>query len=156
MLILTSGDIFLSEAQTIVNPVNCVGIMGAGLAKQFAEFYPEMYIEYKNKCERREIEIGELWLYKRDDKDWVLNFPTKDHWESPSKYSYIIKGLETFVANYEEWEITSITFPILGAGLGKLHPGKVLGIMRDYLDDLPITVDIVIQYRDDIVPEEVE
>ena len=113
---IIKGNIFNSSAQTIVNTVNCVGVMGS---------------------------IGKLWLYKGEpNKPWVLNFPTKTHWKLPSEYSYIELGLQKFVSAYKDRGITSIAFPLLGANNGGLDKSRVLSIMENYLSrcDIPIEI----------------
>lgn len=74
----TTGDIFRSGAQTLVNPVNCRGVMGAGLALAFKQRYPEMFAAYVEECRSGRLRIGRPWLY-RTGQPWMLNFPTKDH-----------------------------------------------------------------------------
>lgn len=95
------GNLFDSPAKTLVNTVNTVGIMGKGIAKVFKQVYPEMFKEYQKICERDLFEIGQLWLYKTSNK-WVLKFPTKEHWKSPSKIDFIEKGLQNFSETYAE------------------------------------------------------
>lgn len=137
------GNIFDSECQTIVNAVNCVGVMGKGLALEFKQRYPEMYNEYKSKCQSKTIDIGKLHLYKNNQYDkWILNFPTKTHWKYPSKIEYIKSGLDCFIKNYTDWEITSIAFPLLGTGNGQLEKNNVLELMVPSLNTLDIRVEI--------------
>ena len=113
------NNIFDADTQVIVNPVNLVGVIGAGLAKEMKEKYPSMFESYKNVCDRGLFKEGQLQLYKHEDK-WILNFPTKKHWKDASDLEHIEKGLQNFVRTYEERDITSITFPKLGCGLGGL------------------------------------
>jgi len=142
---IISGNIFTSKCQTIVNTVNCVGIMGAGIALECRLRYPEMHKKYIALCENKQISIGKLWLYKADDR-WVLNFPTKMHWKYPSKIEYLNSGLQKFVDTYESKSITSIAFPLLGADKGGLNPDVSLEIMKSYLH--PIAIDIEIYQYD--------
>lgn len=140
MLIYTSSSIWDSPAQTIVNTVNTVGVMGKGIALEFKKKYPDMFKQYKNLCTKELFQTGKLWLYKSEDR-YVLNFPTKKHWRSPSKEEYITSGLAKFVANYERLGITSISFPQLGTGNGGLDWEKtVKPIMEHFLNELPIPV----------------
>lgn len=89
------GNIFNSQTQTIVNTVNCVGVMGKGIALVFKLRYPEMFDKYKVFCQSKMIGIGKLWLYKSEEStQWVLNFPTKFHWKYPSKIEYLEAGLQ--------------------------------------------------------------
>lgn len=139
MLTVLKGDLFQSEAQTIVNTINCVGAMGKGIALEYKKKYPEMYAKYVSLCKNKQISIGKLWLYKTETK-WILNFPTKDDWRNPSKVEYLVLGLEKFVATYKEKGITSIAFPLLGANNGGLDPKLSLEVMVRYLKDLDIDV----------------
>ena len=114
------GNLFSSSCQTIVNTVNCVGIMGAGIALEYRLRYPKMYKKYVEYCKTGLIKIGSLWLYKHSDEKWVLNFPTKTHWKYPSKTEYLLMGLDKFIDSYEQKGITSVAFPILGSEKGGL------------------------------------
>lgn len=133
------GDLFKSDAQTIVNTVNCVGVMGKGIALEYKKLYPEMYVKYKELCDKKRFNIGQLWLYKTKEK-WVLNFPTKLHWRDPSKLEYLELGLKKFMEEYKNKEIKSIAFPLLGASNGGIDPDVSLQIMRKYLDECDIPV----------------
>jgi len=136
----TTGSLFDSHAQTLVNPVNTAGAMGKGLAYQFQQRYPEMFRQYRDMCQRGEFAIGDLWLYRGTDR-WVLNFPTKTHWRGASKVEYIERGLQRFCEVYEEWEITSIAFPALGCGEGGLDFESQVGpLMHEYLRDLLLDI----------------
>lgn len=140
MLVYVEQDIFQSPAQVIVNAVNTVGIMGKGIAKRFKEIYPDMYKLYRQHCEDGLLDVGKLSLH-RDEKKWVLNFPTKKHWRNPSKIEYIESGLRKFVETYREKGITSISFPQLGCGNGGLDwESEVKPLMEKYLKGLPIDV----------------
>jgi len=141
MLNITTGDLFESNSQTIVNTVNCVGAMGKGIALEYKKRYPQMYLRYRELCNKNLIKIGQLWIYKTDDK-WILNFPTKKDWRNPSKIEYIELGLQKFVQEYENKGITSIAFPLLGANNGGIDPGVSLEIMCKYLEGCKIPVTI--------------
>ena len=140
----TKGNIFSSDKQTIVNTINCVGVMGKGVALGFRLRYPEMYEKYRELCKTRQIAVGKLWLYKqsREVLQWILNFPTKIHWKFPSKMEYIEAGLQKFVNTYEEKGITSIAFPLLGTHNGGLDKIEVLDMMHSYLEKCSIPIDI--------------
>lgn len=116
-----TGDLFESEMQTLVNTVNCVGVMGKGIALGFKKHFPDMFADYVVRCEQNEVNLGQPYLYKSLVPPWVLNFPTKDHWRSVSKLDSIVHGLEYLLENYKEWGITSIAVPPLGCGEGQLE-----------------------------------
>src|SRR5579884_3827444 len=137
------GDIFTSNAQVIVNTVNCKGVMGKGLALAFKERYPAMFAVYQQECKNGKLRIGRPTLY-RESTPWILNFPTKNDWRFPSKLEYLEKGLEYFVANYKKAGITSIAFPKLGTQNGKLSWDEVGPLMVKYLSQLDIDVYIYI------------
>lgn len=145
-MIVKIGNMFESKCSTIVNTVNCVGVMGKGIALEFKKRYPKMYEEYVEKCNRGEVRPGSPYLYRCEDGLSVLNFPTKDHWRSPSHLSYVIDGLDWFLKNYRNYEIDSIAFPPLGCGNGGLKWEVVGPIMYSKLRDLPIEVEIYAPY----------
>lgn len=128
------GNIFTSECQTLVNTVNCVGVMGAGIALECRLRYPQMYERYVGICEKGQLDIGKLWLY-RTERRWVLNFPTKKHWRYPSRETYLRQGLEKLAATYAQKGIRSIALPLLGADRGGIDPEVSLGLIQSYLAD---------------------
>lgn len=132
-------NLFDSEAQTLVNTVNCVGVMGKGIAKEFKSRDAEMFAAYKKICSEKLLQPGLLWLWRRNTP-WVLNFPTKQHWKGPSKIEWIEMGLVKFVDTYEEKGISSISFPKLGCGNGGLNWNDVLPMMEHYLNQVSIPV----------------
>jgi O-acetyl-ADP-ribose deacetylase (regulator of RNase III)/uncharacterized protein YwgA len=136
------GDLFESEAQTLVNTVNCVGVMGKGIAKGFKERFPDLFEDYAERCERDEVQLGRPYLYRRMCEPWILNFPTKDHWRSVSKLSAIEEGLQHLLDHYEEWEITSLAVPPLGCGNGQLDWRVVGPTMYRYRERMEIPVEL--------------
>ncbi|WIV12105.1 macro domain-containing protein [Proteiniborus sp. MB09-C3] len=152
MLTYIKGDIFSSPAQVLVNTVNTVGVMGKGIALEFKNRYPEMFKVYQEICDDNNLEIGKLMLWKKD-KRWILLFPTKRHWRSPSKIEYIEKGLEKFVQSYEKLGVESIAFPKLGCGNGGLDWDVVGPMMEKYLKNLPIQVYIYLDNYKEENPE---
>src|SRR6266480_4059013 len=101
MLTFVRGNLFESPAKVLVNTVNTIGVMGKGIALTFKQIYPEMFKQYQVLCESRRFDIGNLWLYKTENK-WILNFPTKRNWRNPSKLEYIDAGLQKFAATYAD------------------------------------------------------
>ena len=140
------GNIFESTCQTIVNTVNCAGFMGKGIALEYKNRFPEMYLNYKENCDKNLLKPGSLLLYNKSDP-WILNFPTKIHWKYPSKLEYIELGLKKFADTYTVRKITSVAFPELGSSLGGLNWSDVKKIMYDYL--LPLNhIDVEIYHFD--------
>lgn len=140
---IVKGNIFNTKAQTVVNTINCVGVMGKGIALVYKLRYPQMFDLYIEYCKSKLIGIGKLWLYKNNDKlPWVLNFPTKFHWKYPSKIEYIEKGLQKFVETYKDKGITSIAFPMLGTHNGGLEKEYVLSVMKRHLSQCDIPIEI--------------
>lgn len=145
--IIRNSDIFQSDAQTLVNTVNCVGAMGKGIAKRYKKNYPEIYQKYIELCQEGLLDIGKLWLCKTEQK-WILNFPTKTHWRYPSEISYLQRGLEKFMLTYKTKGIKSIAFPLLGANNGGIPPEQSLKVMTQYLSKCEIPVYIYLTEKD--------
>jgi len=156
MLIYRRTSLLESTAQTVVNTVNCVGVMGKGIAKAFKEREPEMFAAYKRICDQKLLAPGKLWLWKSPNASWVLNFPTKQHWRNPSRIEWIEAGLRKFVEHYAALGIQEISFPQLGCGNGGLKWRAVKPVMERYLRDVPIQV-YIHDYTVDIgLPEHME
>jgi O-acetyl-ADP-ribose deacetylase (regulator of RNase III) len=155
MIRYLESSLFDSPAQTLVNTVNTVGVMGKGIAKEFKERYPEMFREYSRICRRGDLSIGSLHLW-RSNRQWVLNFPTKTTWKKPSSLEYVRLGLEKFVATYKDLGIVSASFPPLGCGNGGLNWQDVRPIMESHLHRLTIPVYIHnVHVPESYVPEHV-
>lgn len=136
-----TGSIFNSNAEAIVNAVNCVGVMGAGLAKAFKDRYPLMYEQYALKCSLGLIRPGKMDLYILDANrpKYIINFPSKDHWKDPSHLKYIRLGRYELINAVKDWKIKSVAIPALGCGLGGLNWEEVKPILEDlnfYLPDV--------------------
>jgi uncharacterized protein YwgA/O-acetyl-ADP-ribose deacetylase (regulator of RNase III) len=141
-----TGDLLQSEAQTLVNTVNCVGVMGKGIALAFRQHFPDMYQDYVQRCNDGEVQLGKPYLYKRVTFPWILNFPTKDHWRSVSKLSDIVSGLEYLKDHYKKWEIKSLAVPPLGCGNGQLEWNVVGPTIYRSLKNLDIPIEIFAPY----------
>jgi O-acetyl-ADP-ribose deacetylase (regulator of RNase III) len=140
------GNIFESSCQTIVNTVNCVGVMGKGIAFEYRHRFPEMYLAYARMCAQAQLRPGLLHLWTKSTP-WILNFPTKNDWKFPSKPKYIEDGLIKFADTYMAKGVTSIAFPELGTSSGGLEWRDVRILMYEYLEPLP-NLDIEIYHFD--------
>lgn len=137
MLEFVKGNFFDFDADIRVNTVNCVGVMGAGVALAFKNKYPEMFKEYVRQCKANEISPGKPSVWKKEDMFSkgveIINFPTKDHWRNSSKYDYIESGL-IWLSNYlKNKEGLTITLPALGCGHGGLDWNIVKQLILKYL-----------------------
>jgi len=142
MIQIFVGDLFESQAQTLVNTVNCVGVMGKGVALEFKRRFPAMYEDYAKRCDRGEVRLGEPYLYRYLMPPWIVNFPTKDHWRSVAKLDDIVRGLEFLIAHYREWGITSLAVPPLGCGNGQLEWRVVGPTLYRYLRRIDVPVEL--------------
>jgi O-acetyl-ADP-ribose deacetylase (regulator of RNase III) len=126
-LTYSNGSIFESGATAIVNPVNCVGVMGGGLAKAFAERYPLMLMDYEEYCDRGLLRPGMVHSYysNLEEEPIILNLPTKDDWKNPSTLEYVHDGLTALATYLNRFSIDSVAVPALGCGLGGLAWEKV-------------------------------
>ena len=142
MVKVIMGDMFESKAQTLVNTVNCVGVMGKGVALEFKKRFPDMFEDYVRRCETKQVRLGRPYLFKRLIPPWVLNFPTKDHWRSVSRLEDIVEGLRYLQDHYKEWGITSLAVPPLGCGQGQLEWRVVGPTLYRHLKVLDIPVEL--------------
>ncbi len=136
------GDMFASDAQTIVNTVNCVGIMGKGIAKIFKKRYPVMFTDYAERCERKDVRLGEPYYYADLSGASIVNFPTKGHWRAATRLSDVESGLDFFVEHFRSWGIESVAFPPLGCGNGGLDWSIVGPLMFSKLSNIGIPVEM--------------
>ncbi len=136
------GDMFASDMQTIVNTVNCVGIMGKGIAQIFRNKFPAMFDDYADRCARGEVRLGEPYHYKDLTGVSIVNFPTKGHWRTATRLDDVEAGLQFFEKHFRTWGITSVAFPPLGCGNGGLDWETVGPLMYSKLRGLGIPVEI--------------
>ena len=148
VLILFNGNLFESNAQTLVNAVNCVGVMGKGIALEFKRRFPEMFADYEVRCSERRVKLGQPYLHRYSRPPWILNFPTKDHWRSASRLKDIVHGLEYLAQKYKEWRIESLAVPALGCGLGQLDWAAVKPVLCRHLELLDIPVELYVPIVD--------
>jgi O-acetyl-ADP-ribose deacetylase (regulator of RNase III) len=140
MIELVIGDILKANVQALVNPVNCVGVMGAGLALQFKQAFPENFQLYKEACKAGQIRTGWMFVVDRGkdcEPRFIINFPTKRHWRNPSELEYITFGMVQLVKAVKLWQIESVAIPPLGCGLGGLKWEDVWKVMYSQLDLIP-------------------
>ena len=142
MVSVLIGNLLESKAQTLVNTVNCVGVMGKGVALEFKKCFPDMYTDYVARCNNHEVRLGEPYLYRRLLPPNILNFPTKLHWRAVSRLSDIVRGLEYLEGHYQEWGITSLAIPPLGCGQGQLEWRVVGPTLYRYLSRLDIPIEL--------------
>ena len=133
------SDIFQSPASALVNPVNCVGVMGAGLAKQFRHRFPEMHNAYRNDCLQNRIRPGRIATYQEGNRT-IVCLPTKRHWKQPSRTTDVRDGLLDLARWCRENECASVAVPAVGAGLGGLPWTRVADLIRQAAQAMPDTV----------------
>ena len=123
MIEYRSGDILKSEAEALVNTVNCVGVMGRGIALQFKNAFPENFKAYAAACKREQVQPGRMFVFETGQLTpprYIINFPTKRHWRGKSRIEDIETGLAALVGEIRTQHIRSIALPPLGSGLGGL------------------------------------
>lgn len=123
MIEYKTGDILREDADAIVNTVNCVGVMGRGIALQFKKAFPENFKAYAIACKAQLVQPGRMFVYETGQLTsprFIINFPTKRHWRGKSRMEDIDAGLEALVAEIRGRGIRSIAIPPLGSGLGGL------------------------------------
>lgn len=128
MIETTSGDILTADAEALVNTVNCVGIMGRGIALQFRKAFPDNFKAYEAVCKRGELHPGHMFIFDTGsltNPRYIINFPTKRHWKGKSRLADIETGLTALMTDIRRLGIHSIAIPPLGCGQGGLDWAEV-------------------------------
>ncbi len=146
MIAVQVGNLFDSRAQTLVNAVNCVGVMGKGIALEFKRRFPGMIKDYRARCSKGEVRLGEPYVLKSSRRPWILNFPTKGHWRQASRLADIVAGLEALEAHCEDWGLQSLAVPALGCGYGQLRWREVGPVLYRRLSRLGIPVELYVPF----------
>lgn len=140
MIEFKHGDILRTDAEALVNTVNCAGVMGRGIALQFKKAYPENFKHYKAVCEKKELQPGRMFVHDLNqfhNPRYIINFPTKRHWKGMSKIADIESGLKSLVEEVRIRNIHSIAIPPLGCGLGGLDWMQVRLLIETAFQELP-------------------
>ncbi len=139
----TSGDLFAVPADIRVNTVNCVGVMGAGLALAFKAKYPAMFRVYQKDCKAGKVQPGHMHIWRDVATDeTIINFPTKRHWRQPSRYEDIETGLVALRQYLQTQGNIRVALPALGAGHGGLEWNRVKDMICEYLNDLDADIQV--------------
>ncbi len=151
MIQFVTGNLLDAKVDALVNTVNTVGVMGKGLALQFKAAYPANNKAYEAACKRGEVQIGKMFVFDVGglvSPRYIINFPTKRHWRSPSQLAYVELGLAALASVIRERKIRSIAVPPLGAGLGGLAWPKVRNLIQRILEPLTATEVLVFEPHD--------
>ena len=146
MIEYKNGDIFAQDVEAIVNSVNCVGVMGRGIALQFKNTFPANFKAYAEACNRHEVRPGRMFVFESDhltNPRYIINFPTKRHWRSKSRIEDIESGLEALASEIRERNIRSVAIPPLGTNLGGLRWTDVyprIEAALQHIDDVEVIV----------------
>lgn len=146
MIVFKTSNILAEDAEALVNTVNCVGVMGRGIALQFKKAFPDNYKKYAAACKRDEVRPGRMFVSETGqltNPRYIINFPTKRHWRDQSRMEDIDAGLGALAGEIRSRAIHSIAIPALGSGLGGLNWPEVRSRIEtalEKLDDLEIVV----------------
>jgi O-acetyl-ADP-ribose deacetylase (regulator of RNase III) len=140
------GDLFAEEAEALVNTVNCVGVMGRGIALQFKRAFPSNFKAYAAECRRGEMKPGRVFVFETGSSlppQYIMNFPSKRHWRGKSRLEDIDSGLRSLIQEIRARDIQSVAIPPVGSGLGGLEwslvRSRILEAFRD-VGDVEVTV----------------
>lgn len=140
MFEIDQGDLLRADVEALVNPVNCVGYMGKGLALQFRKAYPDNFQAYGAACARGEVVPGSVLVYDLGglvNPRYIMNFPTKRHWREKSRLEDVVAGLNALVADVGQRGIRSVAVPPLGCGLGGLDWALVKPLIEQAFAAVP-------------------
>lgn len=141
-IIFKNGDMFAEPTEAIVNTVNCVGVMGKGVALEFKNRWPENFKQYKKLCGEGNLNPGQMFVFENTDMfnseepKFLINFPTKKHWRSKSKLEFIVDGLDDFIVQLHNRKIKSVALPPLGCGNGGLDWADVRLLLVERLSPI--------------------
>lgn len=147
MIEITRGDILKADVDALVNTVNCVGVMGKGIALQFKKAYPDNFKAYQHACNTHQVITGKMFVYPTGQLfgvKYIINFPTKQHWKSPSKVEYIQAGLQDLINVIRANDIKSIAIPPLGCGNGGLDWGCIYELISERLKSIAHDVHVLL------------
>lgn len=139
MIEYKQGDILSEDVEAIVNTVNCVGVMGRGLALQYKNKFPDNFKAYAKACKQEEVIPGKMFTTQTGqltNPKYIINFPTKRHWKGKSKIEDIDDGLIELIDTIKKHNIKSIAIPPLGSGLGGLDWNVVKNKIESKLDNI--------------------
>jgi O-acetyl-ADP-ribose deacetylase (regulator of RNase III) len=140
MIRFERGDVLESGAEALVNTVNCVGVMGRGIALQFKNAFPENFKAYATACKHGEVQPGRMFVFDTGELTpprYIINFPTKRHWRGKSRIEDVRSGLEALVGVIRSRGIRSVALPPLGSGLGGLDWSEVRTLIEQAMAELP-------------------
>ncbi|MCC5848727.1 MAG: macro domain-containing protein [Verrucomicrobia bacterium] len=140
MITYKQGNLLKADAEALVNTVNCVGVMGKGIALQFKQAFPDCFKAYKQACDREEVQPGRMQVHDRNsylNPRYIINFPTKRHWKGKSRMEDVESGLVALRDTIFSLGIHSVAVPPLGCGNGGLEWSVVRARIEEVLGDLP-------------------
>jgi O-acetyl-ADP-ribose deacetylase (regulator of RNase III) len=140
MIQFKQGNLLAEKTEALVNTVNCVGVMGKGIALQFKQAFPENFRQYEKACRGGQVKLGEMFIVATESifyPRYIINFPTKNHWRGKSQIADIQKGLKSLISEVKKLGITSIAIPPLGCGNGGLNWADVQPLIESAFTDLP-------------------
>ncbi|MGB3898154.1 MAG: macro domain-containing protein [Mesorhizobium sp.] len=145
MVEFRTGNILDADVDALVNTVNCVGVMGRGIALQFKNAYPDNFKAYEAACKRNLVQPGRMFVFEtgRFSPKFIINFPTKRHWRGKSRIEDIESGLVDFIKVLRSHPIKSVAIPPLGSGLGGLRWSEVRPMIEGAVKQLPDVRSIV-------------
>ena len=153
MIEAVKGNLLKADAEALVNTVNCIGVMGKGIALQFKQAFPNNFDAYQKACKTGEVKPGAMFVFKTGSMfipKYIINFPTKRHWRDNSKADDIETGLDALVQEIKQLNIQSIAMPPLGCGLGGLNWNIVRPMIEKAFEVLPEVR--VLLYAPEVVP----
>lgn len=136
---VVEGDVFASNVEAIVIPVNCVGVAGAGIALEARKRFPEWYRQYGSDCTSGRLTIGSITFCAYYNQ-FLFNFPAKDHWKLPSRYEYIEKTMPELRKKVEYIGVKSLALPAVGCGLGGLNFNVIRALAEKTFQDSSVDV----------------
>lgn len=130
-MIEIKGDLFLSSSLALGHGVNCVGVMGAGIAPKFRSLSEEMYQKYRSHCKDGSLVPGMTYAYLLDDGRWVYNMATQDKPGRYARLEWVYKSARKALVHADRNGVESISIPKIGCGIGGLDWADVQKVLQN-------------------------
>lgn len=140
-VIEVTGDLLKSNSHALVNTVNCVGVMGKGIALAFKRTFPDNFKQYRKACEQHHVKVGKMFVTSENNQI-IINFPTKEHWCNPSQLQWIEYGLDDLIKVIRHFKIRSVSLPRLGCSNGGLSWSVVRPLIYEKLNNIDCEITI--------------
>ncbi len=140
MIQYIKGNLFDASTDALAHGCNTKGKMHQGIANQFRQHFPDMFQDYKRRCEFGDFQLGQGYMYSTTEKPAIINLATQA--KEKSRIQDIDKSLAWLAESYTELGIKSVAMPRIGCGLGRLEWEVVHPLFQKHFENSDLKVEI--------------